>query len=147
MSVCLTQVRIEQLLTTAKVVPAVNQVEIHPYLAQEELVAYCKHKGIVPTAYSPTGKAKILADPVILEIAAHYGASAAQTILAWHVARGVVAVPKSTNAERQRENLQLPTLRLEDIQRINDLDRNERISNKAGPDGKMLGWTYEQLGW
>ncbi|KZP12320.1 Aldo/keto reductase [Athelia psychrophila] len=138
---------IQQLLKTANVVPAVNQVELHPYLIQEELVEYAKEKGIVITAYSPTGKAKILADPVILEIAAHHDATTAQVILAWHVARGVAAVPKSTNAERQMENLQLAELRPEDIQRINDLDRNERISNKAGLDGKMLGWTYEQLGW
>jgi glycerol 2-dehydrogenase (NADP+) len=46
-----------------------------------------------------------------------------------------------------REQMQLPMLNIEDIERINALDRNERISNKTGPDGKMLGWTYEQLGW
>jgi len=138
---------LEQLLSTAVVIPAVNQVELHPYLAQTELVAYCKGKGITVTAYTPTGKETVRADPTIIHLAAKYKVSAAQIILAWHIERGVSAVPKSTDRERQGENINLPTLNKGDIERINALDQNERISNKAGPDGKMLGWTYEQLGW
>lgn len=155
---------------------------LHPYLSQVELVAYCKRKGIAITAYSPTGtnisfraahqsrhaagKATVSADPTIVDIATIHNVSPAQIILAWHTARGVSAVPKSTDRQRQKQNIhvsqlcacfvlriitwgsaQLPILNTEDIDRIDSLDRNERISNKAGPDGKMLGWTYEQLGW
>jgi len=138
---------LEQLLATAVITPAVNQVELHPYLSQKELVAYCRGKGIVVTAYSPTAKGAVRADPTIVELAAKYNASAAQIILAWHIARGTSAVPKSTDRERQRENIKLPMLSPGDVDCINALDRNERIANKAGPDGKMLGWTYEQLGW
>ncbi|KIM90029.1 hypothetical protein PILCRDRAFT_767712 [Piloderma croceum F 1598] len=138
---------LEQLLTTAVITPAVNQVELHPYLAQKELVAYCQGKGIAVTAYTPTGKETVRADPIIVDLAATYNVSAAQIILAWHIERGTAAVPKSANRERQRENINLPKLSTGDIESINALDHNERIANKAGPDGKMLGWTYEQLGW
>ncbi|KAJ7777496.1 NADP-dependent oxidoreductase domain-containing protein [Mycena olivaceomarginata] len=116
---------LEQLFKTAKIVPAVNQIELNPYLAQTELVEYCKSKGIVVVAYSPTGHAT-------------YKVSPAQIILAWHVARGVVAVPKSQDPVRQKEN---------DVAKVTGLDRGERIVNKLGPDGTLYGWTKEQLGW
>jgi len=138
---------LEQLLTTAVITPAVNQVELHPYLAQKDLVAYCRRKGIAITAYSPTAKGTVCGDPTVVELATRYNVSAAQIILAWHIARGTSAIPKSTNCERQRENINLPMLSPGDVDCISNLDRNERIANKAGPDGKMLGWTYEQLGW
>jgi len=101
----------------------------------------------VVTAYTPTGRGTINADPVIVDLAARYNVSTAQVILAWHLGCGTSVIPKSTNRGRQRENITLPTLSTADIDRIDALDRNERIANKAGPDGKMLGWTYEQLGW
>ncbi|KAJ7663831.1 NADP-dependent oxidoreductase domain-containing protein [Mycena polygramma] len=92
---------------SAKIVPAVNQVEIHPYLAQTELLAigYCRKKGIVLTAYSPSGHATVRSDPTIVTLAEKYKATPTQIILVWHVARGVVVVPKSANAGRQKENL------------------------------------------
>jgi len=101
----------------------------------------------VVTAYTPTGKEAVRADPVIVDLAGKYCVSTAQIILAWHIGRGTAVVPKSANRDRQRENIDLPTLKAEEINCITNLDRNERISNKAGPDEKMLGWTYEQLGW
>ncbi|KAJ7843604.1 NADP-dependent oxidoreductase domain-containing protein [Mycena olivaceomarginata] len=129
---------LEQLFKTAKIVPAVNQIELNPYLAQTELVEYCKSKGIVVVAYSPTGHATVRGDPLIIELAAKYKVSPAQIILAWHVARGVVAVPKSQDPVRQKEN---------DVAKVTGLDRGERIVNKLGPDGTLYGWTKEQLGW
>ncbi|KAJ7708937.1 reductase AKOR2 [Mycena rosella] len=138
---------LEQLLKTAKVVPAVNQVEMHPYLAQTELLEYCRKKGIAVTAYSPSGYEKVRSDPTIVALAAKYGVSPTQIILAWHVARGVSAVPKSADPERQKENVNLPALSAEDIASVTALDRNERIVNKLGPDGKLHGWTAEQYGW
>ncbi|KAJ6580945.1 NADP-dependent oxidoreductase domain-containing protein [Mycena capillaripes] len=138
---------LEQLLKTAKIVPAVNQVEMHPYLAQTELLEYCRNKGIAVTAYSPSGHEKVRSDPAIVALAEKYKVTPTQIILAWHLARGVVAVPKSSNAERQKENITLPTLSGEDLASITALDRNERIVNKIGPDGKLWGWTAEQYGW
>ncbi|KAJ6568296.1 NADP-dependent oxidoreductase domain-containing protein [Mycena vulgaris] len=138
---------LEQLFKTAKIVPAVNQVEIHPYLAQTELIDYCRKKGIMVTAYSPTGHEKVRSDPTIVALANKYGVTPTQIILAWHVARGISAVPKSANPDRQKENLTLPTLSAEDVAKVTALDRNERIVNKLGPDGKLHGWTAEQYGW
>ncbi|KAF7343205.1 Aldo/keto reductase [Mycena venus] len=140
---------LEQLSKTAKIVPAVNQVEMHPYFADTELLEYCRSKGIVVTAYSPTGHAKVRSDPTLVALAKKYNVTPTQIILAWHLARGVVAVPKSSNAGRQKENLTLPTLSAEDLAAVTALDRKERcdVWIKFGPDGKMLGWTREQYGW
>ncbi|KAH9951734.1 NADP-dependent oxidoreductase domain-containing protein [Amylocystis lapponica] len=138
---------LEKLLTTAKVIPAVNQVEMHPYLPQEDLKAYCDSKGIVLTAYTPTGYATVRNDPLIAELAKKYNSTPGQVVLAWHVARGVSAVPKSTDAQRQKDNITLPNLEQEDVKRITGLDRNERLCNKANEKGLVGGWTYEQLGW
>ncbi|KAJ7163518.1 NADP-dependent oxidoreductase domain-containing protein [Mycena crocata] len=138
---------LEELSKTAKIVPAVNQVEIHPYLAQTELVEYCRSKGIVVTAYSPSGHEQVRNDRTIVAFAEKYRVSPTQIILAWHLARGLAATPKSTNPDRQKENISLPTLSAEDVASITALDRNERIVNKIGPDGKLHGWTAEQYGW
>lgn len=138
---------LEKLLTTANVVPAVNQVELHPYLAQEDLKAYCDSKGIVLTAYAPTGYNNVRSDPLIVELAAKYKVAPAQVVLAWHLARGVVVVPKSSNVERQKENVNLPTLEPEDVKRVTALDRNQRLCNKPDADGMVCGWTVEQMGW
>lgn len=78
---------------------------MHPYHTDTELLEYCRKKGIVVTAYSPTGYQKLRDDPVIVGLAEKYKVQPTQIILAWHVARGVVAVPKSSNAGRQKENL------------------------------------------
>ncbi|KAJ7663800.1 NADP-dependent oxidoreductase domain-containing protein [Mycena polygramma] len=138
---------LEQLFKTAKIVPAVNQVEMHPYLAQTELLEYCRKKGIVITAFSPSGHDQVRSDPTIVALAEKYEVTPTQVILAWHLARGVVAIPKSSNEERQKKNLILPILSVEDVASITALDRNERMVNKIGPDGKVWGWTAEQYGW
>ncbi|KAI0092051.1 NADP-dependent oxidoreductase domain-containing protein [Irpex rosettiformis] len=138
---------LEILLKEARIVPAVNQVELHPYLAQEDLLQYCKEKGIVVTAYTPTGYATVRSDPFIGELAAKYKVTPAQVILAWHIARGVVVVPASHNPEHQKENINLPTLDPEDVKRISSLDKNQRLCNKPDETGTVFGWTMEQLGW
>ncbi|TFK50679.1 Aldo/keto reductase [Heliocybe sulcata] len=138
---------LEVLLPTAKVVPAMNQVELHPYLAQPELKEYCESKGILLIAYTPTGYATVRSDPTITELASKYGVNSAQIILAWHVWRGNVAVPKSANPEHQKSNLNIPKLSEEDLKRVSALDRGERLCNKADAKGQVWGWTLEQLGW
>ena len=109
--------------------------------------AYCDAKGIVLTAYTPTGYATVRSDPTIVELAKKYNVTPAQVILAWHLSRGVVVVPKSSNEQHQKENLAPPTLSKEDLEAIGKLDRNERLCNKANERGIVWGWTYEQLGW
>ncbi|KAJ3997260.1 NADP-dependent oxidoreductase domain-containing protein [Lentinula boryana] len=138
---------LEILLQSAKIVPAVNQVELHPYLAQNELRQYCKNKGIIIEAYTPSGYSKVRNDPDIVRIAQKLAVTPNQVILAWHLFRETVVVPKSANEERQRENLNLPVLGNEEVEQINALDRDERICNKPDKNGLVFGWTMEQLGW
>ncbi|KAL5501563.1 hypothetical protein ACEPAH_8823 [Sanghuangporus vaninii] len=144
---------LKKLLETARIIPAVNQVEMHPHQAQPELLEFCREKGIILAAYSPTGYSFIANDPTIVKLAERYRVSPAQISLAWHVARGTVAVAKSTNAERQRANLlELPALSKEHVDLINTLHKNARYCKYPEPmerDGHKLvfGWTYEQMGW
>lgn len=139
---------LERLFTTAKVTPAVNQVELHPYLAQNELRDYCARKGIVLTAYTPSGYSVVRNDPLIVSLAEKYKATPTQIIFAWHLSRNTIIVPKSENSERQKENITIPTLSEEDLGKIWGLDRGQRICNEANPTtGQVFGWTLEQLGW
>ena len=110
-------------------VPAVNQIELHPSFQQRELVDACTERGIVVEAYSPLGQGSDLEDPVVQEVACAHGASAAQVVLAWHLHRGHVVIPKSSRRERMRENLEAARLELTDAQvaSITALDRGHRI--------------------
>ncbi|KAG6827918.1 hypothetical protein H0H92_009960 [Tricholoma furcatifolium] len=102
---------------------------MHPYLVQEDLREYCAQKGIILTAYSPSGWERLRNDPVIVELAGKYGVTPNQITLAWHLARDTVLIPKSENAERQKENITLPALSPEDVVKINKLDKGERLCN------------------
>jgi len=136
-----------QLLKTAKITPAVNQVEMHPHLNQKALKDFCDPKGIVLTAYSPTGYSQVREDPVVAGIAKKHSVSPAQVSLAWHIQRGTTAVPKSTDIEHQKANLKLPKLDETDMSDLSNIDRNTHLCNYPGPKGLVFGWTYEQLGW
>ena len=105
------QRRIEELLKTAKVVPAANQIEAHPYLQQESLKKYLKEKNIHITAYSPLGnniygKDRVLDDPKVQEVAKELGVDVAQLLIAWAVKRGTSVVPKSVTKSRIESNFQ-----------------------------------------
>ncbi|KZS89726.1 reductase AKOR2 [Sistotremastrum niveocremeum HHB9708] len=137
-----------QLLKTAKVIPAVNQVEMHPHLNQDELKAFCDSKGIVLTAYSPSGYAPVREDPTVIKIADKYSVSPAQISLAWHIQRGTSAVPKSTSEERQTGNLfRLPILDEEDMKALGGLNKGIHLCDYRCPPGDVFGWSYEQMGW
>lgn len=124
------------------VVPAVNQIELHPYFPQAKMVALHEQMGIVTEAWSPIGRGNEIADePVITEIAKELGRSAVQVILRWHVQRGVVALPKSANSQRQRENLEVFDFELstEQVNAITALGRE---------DGRLKGQdpaSYEEM--
>lgn len=138
---------LEELLRSTNVVPCCNQVELHPYLAQNDLREYCKEKGIVVVAYAPSGYDAVRNDPTIVEIAKKHGVSSNQVILAWHLVRDTVVIPKSSNAERQMQNLLLPTLDQDDMKKINALDRGQRICNPVDEKGETFGWKRERMGW
>ena len=93
------------LLEHANIVPAVNQVELHPCLPQYELLEFCRSHNIHLTAYSPVGKLKFASDPAIIEIANPHGITGAQVLLSWGVQRGTSVIPKSLRKERLKENI------------------------------------------
>ncbi len=121
---------LEELLTVATVVPAINQVELHPYLVMQPLQDYCREKGIVVESWSPLGSSKIplFSDPLLLEIAEKKGRSTAQVILRWNLQKGLLPLPKSSDATRQRENIALFdfSLSAQEISMIDRLDKAQR---------------------
>lgn len=119
---------LRQLMDATDVVPAVNQVELHPWLQQHELTNLHREHGIRTVAWSPLGRGAVLSDPVITSIAADLGVSPARVILRWHVEQGSIAIPKASSAERIKENLDVFSFELtpEQSSAIAGLDRNQR---------------------
>lgn len=95
---------LEELLGKARVVPAVNQVELSPFLSQMELRRYCEGKGIAVEAYSPLTRGQRLGHPTLVEVARRHGKTPAQVLIRWCLQHGLIVIPKSTREERIREN-------------------------------------------
>lgn len=125
---------LDELLKSVTVTPAVNQIESHPYLVQNELLAYCAARGIACQAWSPLGgrDAPVLNDPVIVELSRKLGKTPAQVVLRWDLQRGITPLVKSANKERITANTKLYDFSLndEEMARLSALDRGERF----GPD-------------
>jgi diketogulonate reductase-like aldo/keto reductase len=117
--------RLKELLQYARIKPAVNQVELHPYLPQQELLDFCTQHGIHLTAYSPLGSTPgpdtILNDSVVSEIAQKHGKTNAQVLISWAIQRGTSVIPKSVTPERIRSNFQDFVLPTEDFAKLNTL--------------------------
>ena len=127
---------LERLLDETEVVPAVNQIELHPRLQQEDLRRFHNEHDIVTEAWSPLAQGELLEDPTIATIAAAHGVSAAQVILRWHLQLGVVAIPKSVTPERIAENIALGfELSEDEMDRIARLDCDGRV----GPHPNRFG--------
>lgn len=117
---------LERLAAETNVVPAVNQIQLNPYITRDDHVSYHREHGIVTVAYSPLGKGgELLEDPTILNIAAAHERTPAQVILRWHLQSGWVPIPKSSDSKRLRENLAVFDFDLSDEQMaaIGGLDR------------------------
>lgn len=131
--------RIEQ---ATGVRPVVNQLEVHPYFPHTDMIEVHRELGILTQAWSPLGKGQdLLGEPVITEIATAHDATPAQVVLAWHFARGVVAIPRSRSAENQRSNLKAVELVLDDAE-------IDAITGLGREDGRLLGLhpnTYEEF--
>jgi 2,5-diketo-D-gluconate reductase A len=112
--------------------PAVNQIELHPFLTQEDVVAFCAEHQIAVESWSPIAQGRVLDDPEIVSIASRVGKTPAQVVLRWHVERGFIVFPKSVTPARIRENIDIFDFELsgEDVEAISALNRNER----TGPD-------------
>ncbi|CAM5655674.1 Aldo/keto reductase OS=Lysinibacillus sphaericus OX=1421 GN=LS41612_03885 PE=4 SV=1 [Lysinibacillus sphaericus] len=120
---------LQKLLSKANIAPMVNQVELHPYLQQEALKAFCAEHGIAVTAWSPLGRGGVLDNPTILEIAQELGKSAAQVVLRWHLQKDTLIIPKSVTPSRIEENAQIYDFELTQAQmdKMTTLNRNHRF--------------------
>jgi 2,5-diketo-D-gluconate reductase A len=112
--------------------PTINQIELHPYLQQEELRAWHAEHGVVTEAWSPIAQGAVLDDETLETIAAHHQRTTAQVVLRWHLQLGNVVIPKSVTPERVRENFEVFDFELteDDMAAIARLDRGQR----TGPD-------------
>ena len=127
---------LQRLVQESEVVPAVNQIEVHPYLCNEEVRAVDAELGIVTEAWSPIAKGRVLKDPTIGAIASRLGRTPAQVTLRWHIQRGDVIFPKSTTPARMKENFEIFDFELEpeDMAAISALDRGEEGRTGPNPD-------------
>lgn len=119
---------LEDLLTSAHIIPMVNQVEFHPRLTQKTLLIFCKEKGIQLEAWSPLMRGRLLDEPMLNNIARKHGKTPVQVILRWDLQHEVVTIPKSVHAERIVANADIFdfTLSDEEMRQIDALNRNER---------------------
>jgi D-xylose reductase len=134
---------IRDLLTQARIRPAVLQIESHPYLTQSKLIRYCQAENIAVTAFSPLGAPSyvplgmakpddsVLELPLVKELASRHQKTAAQIVLKWGVQRGTAVIPKSSRVERLKENLNLGGFELSESEMttISNLDRNQRFND------------------
>ena len=128
------QAQLREIIADTGVTPAIHQIELHPYFSQEELRKVHEELGIVTEAWSPLGQGgELLNDPVIVEIAGKHGVSPAQVVLAWHLAKGIVAIPKSVTPSRIADNFAAADITL-DAADIAAIDGLTRADGRMGPD-------------
>jgi 2,5-diketo-D-gluconate reductase A len=123
---------LQRLFDETEVVPAVNQIEVHPYFAQDDLLAFDAQHGIATEAWAPLVQGAVLDDKTVVDVAQAYGKSPAQVVLRWHVQRSSIVFPKSVTPKRIQENFEIFDFDLSDadMERISALDRDGR----TGPD-------------
>ena len=127
---------LERLAAETDTVPAVNQIELHPYFLNTEVRAYDEAHDIASEAWSPIAQGEVLDDPVITAIADRLTSTPAQVVLRWHIQRGNIVFPKSVTPERIRENFEIFDFELEpgDLEQIDGLDRGEAGRTGPNPD-------------
>lgn len=124
---------LERLIEEHDIMPAINQVETHPYFSQENLRAYLEKQHIQHQSWGPLGqnKSDVLQNPVLQQLATRHQKSTAQIIIRWHLQRGSVVIPKSQTQQRIQENISVGDFELSahEMALINQLNRNERVSH------------------
>jgi glycerol 2-dehydrogenase (NADP+) len=117
---------LEELLPKVSIVPAVNQIENHPLLPQQDVVDFCKEKGILVTAYSPLGStgSPLFEDPHVVKLAEQKGVSPGTILLSYHIARGVSVVPKSVTPSRIEDNKKTVKLSESDLASLAEISKN-----------------------
>lgn len=129
---------LQELLASAEIKPAVNQIELHPKLMQTSTVDFCTDNGIAIQSWSPLGRARYLDDPVLVKLAEKYGKSVAQLVIRWHLQHDFIVIPKSTKAERQQENIDVFDFAIDqsDMEQIDAMDTGMRIGSHPDDIGK-----------
>jgi 2,5-diketo-D-gluconate reductase A len=129
-----------RLAAETAVVPAVNQIEVHPYFGNEQVRAADAAAGILTEAWSPIAQGDVLDDPVVTRIAGQLERTPSQVVLRWHVQRGDIVFPKTTHPERMRENFAIFDFELtdHDVAEISGLDRGE--AGRRGPNPSTFDW-------
>ncbi len=131
---------LERLARDTETVPAVNQIEVHPYFTNDAVRAYGIEHTILTEAWSPIAQGDVLDDPVVGQIAQKVGKSPAQVVLRWHIERGDIVFPKSSTPQRIKENIDIFDFELSDdqIDELTGLDRGE--AGRRGPDPDTFDW-------
>lgn len=129
---------IDALIAATGVTPAVNQIELHPTFRQREAQAYHADKGIVTQSWSPLGQGKTLKDARVVEVAERIGATPAQVIIAWHLAKGLSVIPKAADLDHLAGNWAAGTVTLDD-EAIAALDSLDDPAGRIGPDPRAFG--------
>ncbi len=127
---------LEELEKTAEIMPMVNQIELHPQSAKNEMLAYCKENNIQLVAWSPIMRGKIFSNKIVIALAEKYKKTIAEIVLRWHIQRGVIPIPKSSNEGRIKENLAIFDFEIsgEDMDAINSLNEGYDASVTGVPD-------------
>lgn len=140
--------RLMDLITCHEIMPAVNQIETHPFYQRDAEIAFHQELGVVQQAWAPLaeGKFEIFSNPILTQIAKKHGKSVAQVVLRWLNQRGVAIIPKSVKVERMIENREIFdfTLDEQDLAQIATLNRDEIIFDHRDP--KMVKWLAEHRG-
>lgn len=123
-----------RVMAVAHVVPAVNQIECHPYLSQKPLRTFCNNLSIEVTAWSPLGRGRVLEDAVIVDLAEKYGKTPAQIVLRWELQENIMVIPKSVHKERIVENADIFDFELSaaDMKLMNGLNKDQHFG--TSPD-------------
>lgn len=127
---------LKELMQTATITPAVNQIELHPKLIQRDAIKYCNNHQIVVQSWAPLGRANYLDDQELVMIAAKYHKTPAQVIIRWHIQQDFVVIPKSTNLKRQKENISVFDFELsnEDMEKISQIGGDQEFRIGSHPD-------------
>ncbi|WP_319806682.1 aldo/keto reductase [Candidatus Kirkpatrickella diaphorinae] len=124
---------LERIIHETGEVPVINQIELHPAFQQRHLRAFHEKHGIITESWSPLGRGANLDADVIQKIAKKYGKSPAQIVIRWHLDQGLVVIPKSSNHQRLRENIDVFDFRL-DASDLADIEKMDRADGRVGPD-------------
>lgn len=134
---------LEELKKSAKIMPMVNQVEIHPFSIKNNIINYCKDNNIKVVAWSPISRGRVLSNDLIIDLSQKYKKSIVQIVLRWHMQKGVIPIPKSSNENRIKENIDIFNFEIssEDMKAIDSLDEGNDISVSKPP----LNTIYEEV--